>query len=111
MKDSKLKKASYFILPAEKMLLDKYCKENNIKASHLIRNLVLEKIGLPYIEPIRIDVDFVKYLNELTRNANNLNQVARKLNSGLKLELWDEEILNEQILIINNQINEIRKKY
>ena len=89
MENNKYKKSVFYLLPAEKLLLKKYCEERNISQSQMIRNLVLEKVGLPFVEPIRIDVDLVNYLNELTRNANNLNQIARKVNSGFELDFID----------------------
>lgn len=110
MEKKNLKKAAYYLMPAEKVLLEKYCREHNITQSQMVRNLVLEKLELPFVEPVRIDIDLVNYLNELTKNGNNLNQIARKINSQEFLEIIDEEILCDQVELIIKQINELRKK-
>ena len=84
----------------------KYCMERDIKISDLVRESVLEKIGIETKRKIHSDV--VKTITELNKIGSNLNQLARKANQNTytksdsltlksylkKLDRWSEIIKN-----------------
>ena len=52
-----------------------------------------------------------KYISQLLKIGNNLNQIAKKLNSGTKLKLAEEsevltdiEAIKKHIILINNKL-------
>jgi hypothetical protein len=81
-----------------------------IKASFFIRNSVLEKLGKPIFNVKTQDLDTKKYISYLLRIGSTLNQIAKKLNSGIKLMVIDQDTLQKKIKNINNHILEIKSK-
>ena len=60
--------------------LTDYCLEKDIKKADFIRESVLIKLGIA-IEK-KIDPDLLKSLDELNSIGNNVNQIAKKINSN-----------------------------
>jgi len=101
----------FYLNSEDKELLNNQCELLQIKSSFYIRNLVLEKLGQPIFNVKNQNLDTKKYSSDLLRIGSNLNQIARKLNSGdLKFLLKDQQILLDEIKKINNHILEIKSK-
>lgn len=109
--DSNNKVKVVFYLNAEdKDFVKDQCDMLQIKPSFFIRNAVLEKLNKPIFTKTIINLDTRKYLSELNKIGNNLNQIARKLNSNLELDLLDQRVVLNQIKNINTHITEINSK-
>lgn len=100
----------FYINNEDKDLLNNQCELLQIKSSFFIRNCVLEKLGKPIFNIVKKDIDTKKYTSELIRIGVNLNQIAKKLNSGAKFMIADQQTVLNEIKNINNHILEIKSK-
>ena len=103
-------KVVFYLNPRDKNLLFEQAESLQIKASILVRNLVLQQIGKPVIKMHSTDLNTKEYLSGISSIGNNLNQIARKLNSDIKLRIIDEERLEDQIEELKEHIIEIIEK-
>lgn len=104
------KRVVFYINNEDKELLNNQCELLQIKASFFIRNAVLEKLGKPIFNVKKQDLNTKKYSSELLRIGINLNQIAKKLNSGTKFMIADQQTVLNEIKNINNHILEIKSK-
>ena len=110
MKEKTDKKIVFYMTQKEKELLQKHCDNLSVKISSFLRVCTLNKIGKMVKEIKNEDINFLSYLSEVSANANNLNQIAKKVNQGLELNILDERKIQSQIKIIIDQLNEIKSK-
>ena len=103
-------KVVFYINPEDKNLMKDQCDLLQIKPSFFIRNAVLEKLNKPTFTKSATNLDTRKYLSELNKIGNNLNQIAYKLNSNLELDLIDQRELTGKIEHIITHITEINSK-
>ena len=109
--NSKNKVKVVFYLNAEdKEIIKIQCETLQIKPSFFYRNAVLEKLGKPIFVKNTQDLDTKKYLTSLIRIGNNLNQIAKKLNSNEQFLIADQQIVLDEIKHINHHIIEINSK-
>ncbi|UMB59983.1 MobC family plasmid mobilization relaxosome protein [Lutibacter sp. A80] len=95
----------------DKELLINQCNLLEIKTSFFIRNSILEKLGKPIFTPKIQNIETKNYISQLLRTGNNLNQIARNLNSGkAKFMIADQQTVLNEIKNINNHILEIKSK-
>ncbi|MDD7914092.1 plasmid mobilization relaxosome protein MobC [Polaribacter haliotis] len=104
-------KMVFYINLKDKELIKNHCELLQIKPSFFIRNIVLEKLGRPIFEPKKMKIETKQYNSQLNKIGVNLNQIAKKLNSGLQFQVGDQievlksiELLNEHILEIKSQL-------
>lgn len=103
-------KVVFYLNSDDKEFIKTQCEILQIKPSFFIRNAVLEKLGRPVFAKTVQNLDTRKYQSSLIRIGNNLNQIAKKLNSNAQFLIVDQqEVLNE-IKNINNHIVEINSK-
>ena len=100
----------FYLNSEDKELLNGQCELLQIRASFFIRNCMLEQLGKPLFNVKKQDLDTKVYISELIRIGVNLNQIAKKLNSGVKLMLVEQNTLLNEIKNINNHILEIKSK-
>ncbi len=81
-----------------------------IKPSFFIRNAVLEKLGKPIFIPKTSKIDTNKYINQLLKIGNNLNQIAKKLNAGNQFLIADQQSVLNDIKKLKEHIIEINSK-
>ena len=93
-----------------KELLFNQCNLIQVAPSFFVRNCVLEKLGKPALKVQPQNLDSKKYVSELMKVGVNLNQIVKKLNSGIKFITLDELKLQQEIENITNQILEIQSK-
>jgi hypothetical protein len=94
----------------DKILLNNQCELLQVKASFYIRQCVLEKLGKPILEVKQKHLETKNYTLQLYKIGNNLNQISRKLNSGIKLKLTDEDLIINDIEELKKHIIEISSK-
>ncbi|WP_111706576.1 plasmid mobilization protein [Lutibacter citreus] len=104
------KRVVFYLSTEDKELLNGQCELLQIRASFFIRNSVLEKLGKPIFNVKKQDLDTKGYISELIRIGVNLNQISKKLNSGVKFMLADQQTVLNDIKNINNHILEIKSK-
>lgn len=100
----------FYLSIEDKELLNNQCELLQIKASFFIRNCMLEQLGKPIFNVKKQDLDTKVYISELIRIGVNLNQISKKLNSGVKFMLVDQQTVLNDIKNINNHILEIKSK-
>lgn len=111
MDTSKKKERVVFYLNiSDKELLFNHCELIQVKPSFYIRNTVLEKLGKPVFKIQAENLETKKYISELIKIGVNLNQVARKLNSGAIFLIADQRKVLEEIEAITNHILEIKSQ-
>ncbi|AUC21966.1 MULTISPECIES: plasmid mobilization relaxosome protein MobC [Polaribacter] len=94
----------------DKILLNNQCELLQVKASFYIRQCVLEKLGKPILEVKQKHLETKNYTLQLYKIGNNLNQISRKLNSGIKLKLTDEDLIINDIEELKKHIIDIQSK-
>ncbi len=94
----------------DKELLENRCKLLKLSVSFFTANCILEKLGKPILEIKPINDTTKEYTLQLFKIGNNLNQLARKLNSGAKFMIADQQAVLENIKKLNTQILEIQSK-
>ncbi|NJB82808.1 plasmid mobilization protein [Wenyingzhuangia aestuarii] len=108
-KNNKVKVVFYLNLE-DKEFVKNQCEILQIKPSFFIRNAILEKLGKPIFTKTAHDLDTRKYQTSLIRIGNNLNQIAKKLNSNAQFLIADQQVVLDEIKDINNHIIEINSK-
>lgn len=108
--ENKLKRVVFYINTNDKKLLFDQCGLLNVKPSFYVRNLVLEKLGKPIYQPPKMDFETEEYLRELMAIGNNLNQIARKLNSNEQFLIADQQDVLDTISTITKQILQIKSE-
>ena len=82
-------KVIFYLNSNDKEFIKSQCELLQIKPSFFIRNAVLEKLDKPIFTKPVIDLETKKYISALFKIGNNLNQIARKLNSNEKFLIID----------------------
>ena len=103
-------KVVFYLNAEDKEVIKIQCESLQIKPSFFYRNAVLEKLGKPIFTKKVHDLDTKKYLTSLIRIGNNLNQIAKKLNSNEQFLIADQQVVLNEIKHINNHIIEINSK-
>lgn len=103
-------KVVFYLNPEDKEFIKNQCEILQIKPSFFIRNAVLEKLNKPVFTKTVHNLDTRKYLTSLLRIGNNLNQIAKKLNSNAQFLIADQQTVLDEIKLINNHIVEINSK-
>ena len=101
----------FYLDQRDKELLQDECELLRVKTSFYVRNCVLEKLGNPVLKVKNNSIETKHYTSQLLKIGNNLNQIAKKLNSGAKFMiveqmsvLSDIEVLKKHIIDINSKI-------
>lgn len=110
MRNKKKEKVVFYLDSDTKKLVSEKCQLHQIKMSFFIRNSVLESLGKTTIQSKITDVDTTKYLSSLFKIGNNLNQIAKQLNSGNKFQIADQKDVLNDIENIKKHILEINNK-
>ena len=110
MKTRNKDKVVFYLNSEDKELLQNQCELQKTKASSFIRNCVLEKLGKPIFEVRRKNLDVEKYVSQLMKIGVNLNQIAKKLNSGVQFMIADQKDVLDEIEAIKNHILEIKSQ-
>lgn len=100
----------FYLASEDKKLLNNQCELLQIKASFYVRNCVLEKLGKPIFEVSKKDIDVTNYTSQLIKIGVNLNQISKKLNSGVKFMIADQKVVLDEIEAIKNHILEIKSQ-
>ncbi len=103
-------KVVFYLNSEDKEFIKSQCQILQIKPSFFIRNAVLEKLNKPVFTKKVLDLDTKKYQAFLIRIGNNLNQIAKKLNSNTKFLIIDQQAVLDDIENIKNHIIEINSK-
>jgi hypothetical protein len=103
-------KVVFYLNTEDKEFIKNQCEILQIKPSFYIRNAVLEKLGKPIFTKVVHNLDTRKYQTSLIRIGNNLNQIAKKLNSNDQFLIADQQVVLDEIKHINNHIIEINSK-
>ncbi len=112
MKTSKIKKVKivFYLNPVDKELVHDQCEMLQITPSFFYRTAVLEKLDKPvFTKPIE-NLETKEYTSNLMRIGSNLNQIARKLNQGIKFKIADQSAVLSNIEWIKNHILEIKSQ-
>jgi len=101
----------FYMETKNKILLQNECDLLQVKASFYIRNCLLEKLGRSVVEVKPRQLDTKSYTLQLLKIGNNLNQIAKKLNSGAKFMIADQtevlkdiDDLKKHVVIINSKL-------
>jgi len=100
----------FYLASEDKELLNNQCELLQIKASFFIRNCVLEKLGKPVFDVSKKNIDVKTYTSQLIKIGVNLNQISKKLNSGVKFMIADQKLVLDEIESIKNHILEIKSQ-
>ena len=100
----------FYLDKRDKELLQDECTHLRVKASFYIRNCVLEKLGNSVLKVKSNSIEVKHYTNHLLKIGNNLNQIAKKLNSGTKFMIADQQVVLNEIAEIKKHIVEINSK-
>lgn len=103
-------KVVFYLNSEDKELIKSQCEILQIKPSFFIRNAVLEKLDKPVFIKTVHNLDTRKYQTSLIGIGNNLNQIAKKLNSNNQFLIADQQVVLNEIKHINNHIIEINSK-
>lgn len=103
-------KTVFYINKDDKELIKSQCDLLQIKPSFFIRNAVLEKLGKPVLEVKYVNIETKKYISLLMKIGVNLNQITRKLNSGVQFQIVDQKSVLTDIETLKNHILEINSK-
>lgn len=103
-------KVVFYLNQDDKEFIKNQCDLLQIKPSFFIRNAVLEKLGKPVFTKTVHNLDTKKYMAALIKIGNNLNQIAKKLNSNASFLIADQQTVLTEIENINNHILEIKSK-
>lgn len=98
----------FYMTKEDKEALIKKCKSLCVQTSFFIRNLVLENLGKPIFNAIKVPFELRQYMNELMSQGNNLNQIAKKLNQGEKISILNQQEVLDSMQTINRQIVELK---
>lgn len=110
MKSKNKDRVIFYLASEDKILLNDQCELLQIKASFYIRNCVLEKLGKPIFEVNKKNIDVTNYTSQLIKIGVNLNQISKKLNSGVQFMIADQKTVLDDIEAIKNHILEIKSQ-
>ncbi|WP_169514428.1 plasmid mobilization relaxosome protein MobC [Gelidibacter mesophilus] len=110
MKSKNKDRVIFYLASEDKILLNDQCELLQIKASFYIRNCVLEKLGKPIFEVNKKNIDVTNYTSQLIKIGVNLNQISKKLNSGVQFMIADQKAVLDDIEAIKNHILEIKSQ-
>ncbi len=110
MEKSNKVKVVFYLNKDDKEYIKSQCELMQIKPSFFIRNAVLEKLGKPIFIPKTSKIDTNKYINQLLKIGNNLNQIAKKLNSNTQFLIADQQSVLNDIEALRKHIIEINSK-
>ncbi|PCH78080.1 MAG: hypothetical protein COB98_01595 [Flavobacteriaceae bacterium] len=110
MKNNKKIRVVFYLNPADKKLLKDHCGTLNIDTSNFIRFSILEKLGRPIIELKQNNIATKEYTGQLLSIGNNLNQIAKKLNTGNKFVIADQQSVLDNIKRLVDHIIDIKSK-
>lgn len=110
MKTKNKDRVIFYLASEDKKLLVNQCELLQIKASFYVRNCVLEKLGKPIFEVNKKDLNVTEYTSQLIKIGVNLNQISKKLNSGVKFMIADQKVVLDEIEAIKNHILEIKSQ-
>ena len=99
--NNKIRLVFYMHPEDDKMILNQ-CELLKISKSFFIRNAILEKLNNPIFKVSNSNLDLKQYLLELNAIGNNLNQIAKKLNSNASFLIADQKT-------VLNDIEELKK--
>ena len=99
----------FYIHPDDKKMIIGHCDLLRISPSFFIRNTILEKLSKPIFTVNSQNLDVKKYLIELNAIGNNLNQIAKKLNSNAAFLIADQKAVLNDIEQLKKHIIEINK--
>lgn len=103
----------FYMRPEDVDILKAYSQSLDIDNSQFIRNAVLEKLGRPTFKSNKcemLNTASRTVVGQLFKIGNNLNQIAKKLNSGTKLLIEDESVMLSAIDALKVSIIEISNK-
>jgi len=107
---NKKERVVFYLDEIDKESLFNHCTLIKVPPSFFIRNTMLEKLGKPVVKIQVENVDTKKYVSELIRIGVNLNQVARKLNSGASFAIADQRKVLEEMEALTSHILEIKSQ-
>lgn len=110
MKSKNKDRVIFYLASEDKILLNDQCELLQIKASFYVRNCVLEKLGRPIFEVKKKNIDVTNYTSQLIKIGVNLNQISKKLNSGVQFMIADQKTVLDDIQAIKNHILEIKSQ-
>ncbi len=110
MEKSNKVKVVFYLNKDDKEYIKNQCEMMQIKPSFFIRNAVLEKLGKQVFIPKTSKIDTNKYISQLIKIGNNLNQIAKKLNAGNKFLITDQQSVLNDIESFKKHIIEINSK-
>lgn len=99
----------FYIHPDDDKMILNQCELLKISKSFFIRNAILEKLNKPVFQLRNSNLDLKKYLLELNAIGNNLNQIAKKLNSNAAFLIADQKIVLNDIEELKKHITYINK--
>ncbi len=106
----KKERVVFYFEKIDKDLLFNHCNLIGVKTSFFVRNTILEELGKPVIKIQVENVNTKKYVSELIRIGVNLNQVARKLNSGATFLIADQRKVLDEMEALTSHILEIKSQ-
>lgn len=110
MRNKKKEKVVFYLDSDTKKLISEKCQMQQIKMSFFIRNAVLASLGKSTFQAKTKDIDTTKYLSSLFKIGNNLNQIAKQLNSGKKFQIADQSNVLNDIENIKKHIIDVNEK-
>ena len=109
MKKNKLR-VVFYLDKDDKNLLENQSKILQMKTSNYVRICILEQLGKPIFNPPRIDFTTKKYMLQILKIGNNLNQISRRLNSGIKFEIADQTKVLNNLELLKNELLEVKSE-
>lgn len=103
----------FYMNQEDKIVLQDYCNKLDVKTSFFICNKMLEILGKPaptIRQNFHNDNVTKSFLTQLFKIGSNLNQIARKLNSGAEFFIADQQVVLSAIETLKKQIIELNKK-
>lgn len=107
---NELERVVFYLKIEDKELLYNHSALLKISNSFFVRNTILKELSKPTIQVRKRNLDTSNYIKSLMAIGNNLNQIARKLNSGYQFSLIDQQQLLDEIEKIIDHIQEIHSK-
>lgn len=104
------KRIVFYLNENDRVLLKNQCEILQISTSFFVRNSVLEKLVKPVLEVKQFNLETKNYSIQLLKIGTNLNQIAKKLNSGMKFMIADQQSVLIDIEYLKKHIVEINSK-
>lgn len=100
----------FYCSKTTKELIDNQSKLLGISGSNFIRSAVFDKLKKPIYQPLKHDFITQENMLQLLRIGNNLNQIARKLNTGVPFLIADQQAVINEIESLKEQVITIKTK-